>query len=140
LPAGCHVITTKIWALFQYPPNPHLAAAAALPLLLVTILLLQGRQWLLGRRGYTVVGGKSGAPRLVVLGLWRWPAVAFALGILALPIFLPYAALITSTPGRGKAFAIPGSSQRNLTRALRRIRRDGRRVRRRSSRLPSRQS
>ena len=22
LPAGFHVITTKIWSLFQYPPNP----------------------------------------------------------------------------------------------------------------------
>src|SRR6185312_9813831 len=27
LPAGFHVITTKIWALFQLPPQPHLAAA-----------------------------------------------------------------------------------------------------------------
>src|ERR1051325_9842666 len=36
MPAGFHVITTKIWALFQYPPEPHLAAAAAMPLLVVT--------------------------------------------------------------------------------------------------------
>jgi len=53
---------------------------------------------------------------------------------------LPGNRAISSTPGRGKAFAIPGSSQRNLTRALRQIGRDGRRVRRRSSRLLSRQS
>ena len=33
MPAGFHVITTKIWALFQHPPEPHLAAAAAMPLL-----------------------------------------------------------------------------------------------------------
>ncbi len=94
LPAGFHVITTKIWALFQYPPEPHLAAAAALPLLLLTILLLQGQQWLVGRRGYAVIGGKSGAPRLVGLGTWRWPALGFALAFFALPILLPYAALI----------------------------------------------
>jgi iron(III) transport system permease protein len=94
LPAGFHVITTKIWALFQYPPDPHLAAAAALPLLLLTILLLQGRQWLLGRRNYAVIGGKTGAPRRIGLGIWRWPALAFALAVLALPILLPYAALI----------------------------------------------
>jgi iron(III) transport system permease protein len=94
LPSGFHVITTKIWALFQYPPNPHLAAAAALPLLLLTILLLHGRQWLLGRRGYAVIGGKSGMPRLVGLGIWRWPALLFAMAFLALPVFLPYAALI----------------------------------------------
>ena len=94
MPAGFHVITTKIWALFQYPPEPHLAAAAAMPLLIVTILLLQGQRLLLGRRGYTAIGGKSGAPRLVRLGVWRWPAFAFAAGLLSLPILLPYAALI----------------------------------------------
>src|SRR5690349_7959823 len=94
MPAGFHVITTKIWALFQYPPEPHLAAAAAMPLLVVTILLLQAQRLLLGRRGYTAIGGKPGAPRSVRLGVWRWPAFAFTVGLLALPILLPYAALI----------------------------------------------
>jgi len=31
------------------------------PLLLLTILLLQGQKFLLGRRGFSVVGGKYGA-------------------------------------------------------------------------------
>ena len=94
LPAGFHVITTKIWSLFQYPPHAHLAAAAAMPLLVLTIILLRGQQMLLGRRGYTAIGGRSSAPRKVRLGLWRWPALCFALSLLSLPIFLPYAALI----------------------------------------------
>ena len=37
-------MTTKIWSLFQYPPKPELAAAASLPLLLLTVLLLRGPQ------------------------------------------------------------------------------------------------
>jgi ABC-type Fe3+ transport system permease subunit len=37
LPAGFHTMTTKIWSLFQYPPKLELAAAAAVPLLLLTI-------------------------------------------------------------------------------------------------------
>jgi iron(III) transport system permease protein len=94
LPAGFHVITTKIWALFQPPAEPHLAAAAAMPLLVVTILLLRGQQRLLGRRGYTVIGGRSSAPRPVALGAWRWPAFVFAVALMSLPILLPYAALI----------------------------------------------
>jgi iron(III) transport system permease protein len=94
LPAGFHVITTKIWSLFQSPAEPHLAAAAAMPLLMLTILLLRGQQMLLGRRGYTVIGGKSGAPRPVRLGAWRLPALLFAFAVLALPVLLPYAALI----------------------------------------------
>jgi iron(III) transport system permease protein len=94
LPAGFHVITTKIWALFQSPAEPHLGAAGEMPLLLLTMLLLRGQQLLLGRRGYTVIGGRSSAPRLVALKAWRWPAFAFALALLSLPILMPYAALI----------------------------------------------
>jgi len=86
-------MTTKIWSLFQYPPKPGLAAAAAIPLLLVTILLLQAQRRLLERRGCAIVGGKYGRPRRVTLGGWRWVALLVCLVVLALPVFLPYAAL-----------------------------------------------
>jgi len=94
LPAGFHVITTRIWSLFQYPPEPHLAAAASLPLLLLTALLLRGQQWALEGRGYAVIAGKSGAPGRVALGRWRWVVLVGALAVLALPVLLPYAALL----------------------------------------------
>jgi iron(III) transport system permease protein len=94
LPANFHVITTKIWSLFQYPPKPGLAAAAALPLLIVTILLLWTQRRILGRRGYTTVGGKSGAPRIASLGRWRWAALAFTFFVLSLTVLMPYAALV----------------------------------------------
>jgi iron(III) transport system permease protein len=50
LPAGFHTMTTKIWSLFQYPPKPELAAAASLPLLVLTVLLLRAEHMILGRR------------------------------------------------------------------------------------------
>jgi iron(III) transport system permease protein len=100
LPAGFHTITTKIWSLFQYPPKPELAAAASLPLLLLTVVLLRAQTAILGRRGYTVVGGKGGAPRLVGLGLLRWPALAPCLALLSLSVFLPYAALVNAAFSR----------------------------------------
>jgi iron(III) transport system permease protein len=96
LPAGFHTMTTKIWSLFQYPPKPELAAAASLPLLIVTIFLLRAQQLVLGRRGYTVVGGKGGEPRLVRLGLWKWVALAVAGFVLMMPVFLPYFALFNA--------------------------------------------
>jgi iron(III) transport system permease protein len=96
LPAGFHTMTTKIWSLFQYPPKLELAAAAAVPLLVLTILLLQGQKFLLGRRGYSVVGGKYGAPRQVELKHWRWVALAFCLVVLLNPVFLPYLALLNA--------------------------------------------
>ena len=76
LPAGFHTMTTKIWSLFQYPPKPELAAAASLPLLVLTVILLRGQAMILGRKGYTVVGGKGAEPRLIKLGWWLVPALA----------------------------------------------------------------
>ena len=96
LPAGFHTMTTKIWSLFQYPPKLELAAAAAIPLLLLTILLLQAQKFILGRRGYSVVGGKYGAPRRVGLKRWRWAALLLCLVVLLNPVFLPYFALFNA--------------------------------------------
>src|SRR5215471_13544509 len=96
LPAGFHTMTTKIWSLFQYPPKLELAAAGAVPLLLITMLLLQAQKFILGRRGYSVVGGKYGSPRRVELKGWRWAALAFCLLVLLSPVFLPYFALLNA--------------------------------------------
>ena len=100
IPAGFHTLTTRIWSLFQFPPKPELAAAASLPLLLLTIVLLRAQSLALGRRGYAVLGGKYGQPRLVRLGWLRWPAASLALLVLAMPLFLPYAALFNSAFSR----------------------------------------
>jgi iron(III) transport system permease protein len=96
LPAGFHTMTTKIWSLFQYPPKPELAAAASLPLLVLTVLLLRAEHFILGRRGYSVVGGKGASPRLIPLGRLKWVGLAACLFVLMLPVFLPYAALINA--------------------------------------------
>ena len=100
LPAGFHTMTTKIWSLFQYPPKPELAAAASLPLLLLTVLLLRAEHVILGRRGYSVVAGKQGDPRLVRLGPGKWIALAFVFAVLLFPVFLPYGALFNAAFSR----------------------------------------
>jgi iron(III) transport system permease protein len=96
LPAGFHTMTTKIWSLFQYPPKAELAAAASLPLLILTILLLRAENFVLGRRGYSVVGGRQGNPRLVALGRGKWVALGVAFIVLLNPVFLPYGALLNA--------------------------------------------
>jgi iron(III) transport system permease protein len=100
LPAGFHTMTTKIWSLFQYPPKPELAAAASLPLLLLTVALLRAESFVLGRRGYSVVGGRQGDPRLVKLGAWKWAALALVFIVLLNPVFLPYGALLNAAFSR----------------------------------------
>src|SRR5438876_1455580 len=100
LPAGFHTMTTKIWSLFQYPPKPELAAAASLPLLVLTVLLLRAEHMILGRRGYSVVGGKQGDPRLVRLGWLKWVALGVTFVVLMNPVFLPYFALLNAAFSR----------------------------------------
>ncbi len=96
IPAGFHTMTTKIWSLFQFPPKPQLAAAASLPLLVLTIILLRAEHVILGRRGYAVVGSRQGSPRLVRLGALKWPALAATFFVLLCAVLLPYAALINA--------------------------------------------
>src|ERR1017187_6959278 len=97
MPAGFHTMTTKIWSLFQFPPQPELAAAASLPLLVLTVILLRAEHMVLGRRGYSVVGGKNSEPRIVRLGGWRWGMLAAAAIVLMCPVFLPYFALLNAS-------------------------------------------
>ena len=68
---------------------------------------------MLGRRGYAVLGGKYGAPRLIRLGALALPAAALALFVLAMPLFLPYAALFNTAFSRSRLAA--GHASRRFT-------------------------
>ena len=105
LPAGLHTITTQIWALFQYPPRLDLAAAFSVPLLLATMGLIAVQKKILGRKGYSTVGGKGGQKRLIRLGWSRVPVLLFVLGILSLSVFLPYWILLKAA--LSQAWAMP---------------------------------
>jgi iron(III) transport system permease protein len=105
LPAGIHTITTQIWTFFQYPPRLDLAAAFSVPLLIATMLLIALQKKILGRRGFSTVGGKGGQRRMVRLGWARLPLLLMVLGILALSVFLPYWILLKAA--FSKAWAMP---------------------------------
>ncbi len=105
LPAGIHTITTQIWTFFHYPPRLDLAAAFSIPLLLATMLLIALQKRILGRRGFSTVGGKGGQRRLVKLGWGRLPVLALVLSVLALSVFLPYWILLKAA--FSKAWAMP---------------------------------
>src|SRR6266567_1475831 len=83
LPAGIDTMTTKIWSLFQFPP-----------LLLITVLLLRAQSAIMGRRGYSVIGGKSTGTRQIRLGAWTIPALGLFAFVLGSSIVLPYGVLI----------------------------------------------
>jgi iron(III) transport system permease protein len=94
LPAGIDTMTTKIWSLFQFPPQLGLAAAASLPLLIVTILLLRAQSAILGRRSYAVLGGKSTGQRLIKLGAWKLAALGIFAFVIGCAIVLPYGVMV----------------------------------------------
>ena len=112
IPARFHVMTTQVWAFFHYPPQVEVAAAYAMPLLLVAVVLLWVQRRLMGRRGYTTVGGRAAAPPPIPLGPWRWVALGAAGMVLLLSIGLPYFALLRGA--LAKAWGL-GWSWQNVT-------------------------
>lgn len=112
IPARQQVMTTQLYLFFsQYPPQADLAAAYAIPLLMVTLTMLFLRQRLLGRRRFTTVTGKAGTRRQVRLGRWRWPAFCVALIPPGLSVLLPFTALLLVSLSRvwGKGPFAPGN-------------------------------
>jgi iron(III) transport system permease protein len=110
IPARQQVMTTQIYLFFQFPSRPNLAAAYAIPLLLVAagLLLLQRR--LLGRRRFTTVGGRGTAREPFNLGAWRWPLFGVCLIPPLLSLVLPYAALLATSLSRAWGVGpVPGN-------------------------------
>jgi iron(III) transport system permease protein len=97
IPAGKQVITTQLYLFFQYPPRPNLAAAYAIPLLLITAALFLLQQRLLKHGRFTTVGGKGGVREPFRLGPWRWPLLAVCLIPPICSLILPYAALLATS-------------------------------------------
>jgi iron(III) transport system permease protein len=112
IPARFHVMTTQVWAFFHYPPQVEVAAAYAMPLLLVAVALLWAQRRLMSRRGYTTVGGRAAAPPPIPLGPWRWVAGGAVGLVLLLAIGLPYFALLRGA--LAKAWGL-GWSWQNVT-------------------------
>lgn len=100
IPARQQVITTQLYLFFQFPTHPNLAAAYAIPLLMVTASLFLVQQHLLRRGRFTTVGGKGGTRQLFPLGRWRWPVFAFCMIPPLFSLLLPYAALLATSLSR----------------------------------------
>ncbi len=93
LPARFNVVTTQLWQFFSYPVKVEVAAAYAMPLLLVTVALFWLQQRITRRKGYVALTGKGGARRPIKLGALRWVMLGYCLLVVSLSVFLPYFAL-----------------------------------------------
>lgn len=94
LPGRVVTLPTRIYALFDYPPEYGLASALSLVFVVITVAALYLQRAFLSRRSFVTLAGKGGRPQLMPLGPWRWALFAFGVGVFLVAIVAPYATLI----------------------------------------------
>src|SRR5499426_727071 len=94
LPGRIFTLPTRIYALFDYPPQYGLASAMSLIFVAITVLALYLQRRYLARRSYVTLGGKGSRPQLVALGRARWAIFAFCVAIFVVAVLAPYLTLI----------------------------------------------
>jgi iron(III) transport system permease protein len=94
LPGRIVTLPTRIYSLFDFPPEYGLASALSLVFVLITVGALYLQRSFLARRSFVTLGGKGSRPQLIDLGPGRWILLGFAVLIFIISIVLPYTALI----------------------------------------------
>lgn len=94
LPGRIITLPTRIYALFDYPPEYALASALSLVFVVITVVALYLQRAFLARRSFVTLGGKGARPQLMQLGPWRWVLLGFAVLVFIVSIVAPYATLI----------------------------------------------
>jgi len=112
IPARINVVTTQLWQFFEYPVRVEVAAAYAIPLLLVTVGLIAAQKLLLHRKGFVSQTGKGGERRPIALGPWRWLLLGWCGLIGLLSVVLPLLVLLQASFARAWG---QGLSLENLT-------------------------
>ncbi|HET7848702.1 MAG TPA: iron ABC transporter permease [Pseudolabrys sp.] len=94
LPGRIFTLSTRIYSLFDYPPQYGLASALSLVFIFITVAALFIQRKFLARRSFVTFGGKGSRPQLIDLGAARWALFAFAVLVFIIAILLPYASLV----------------------------------------------
>jgi len=117
LPGRFQVMTTMLWQFFEFPPKVEVAAAYAMPLLAITVALFWLQRRIIARRGYVALTGKGGERRLIRLGRWRWPLLAWCLFVTSLSFFLPMVVVLQAAFAKawGRGFSLDNLTLRNVS-------------------------
>lgn len=94
LPARIFTLPTRIYALFDYPPDYGTASALSLVFVAITVVALYLQRSYLARRSYVTLAGKGARPQRITLRAWRWPIFAFCVLVFVFAVLLPYGSLI----------------------------------------------
>jgi len=95
VPANIHFLTTYLFNLVTgNPPAYEKAASVSVLLIVLTFIGVFLQRWVIGRRSFVTVTGKSSQPRLFKLRGWKPAVIALILIYLMVTVVLPYFALI----------------------------------------------
>lgn len=89
IPARINLVTTQLFQFFGFPLRLEVAAAYAMPLLLITVSLIYVQKLLLSRKGYVTQSGKGGERRELDVGVWKWVLLGWCVMIGGMAIYLP---------------------------------------------------
>src|SRR5688572_30480204 len=94
LPGRVFTLPTRIYALFDYPPQYGLACALSLVFVALTVAALALQRRYLARRSYVTLAGKGSRPQRIDLGRARWAVFAFCVAVFVVAVLAPYLTLL----------------------------------------------
>lgn len=99
MPAQIEVLTTRIVTYVYMGTGKGIREATALAVVLMVVAngLLYASTFLLGRKEYVTIGGKSMRPNLVDLGKWKWPVTGLVILYGMVSVFLPMGAILVTS-------------------------------------------
>ncbi|MDZ4772553.1 MAG: ABC transporter permease subunit [Planctomycetota bacterium] len=112
-----NVYADEVFATWRSSTDSARAVAAALPLVLLTLLALIPALELRRRTPLAAFDGDFRSPSRLRLGVWRLPALAFVTGVLALSVFAPLGRLVFESGGGARGFSI-ANMQASFGRAI----------------------
>jgi iron(III) transport system permease protein len=116
LPGRFHVVTTQLWQFFEFPPKVGMAAAYAMPLLVITVVLFWVQRRITSRKGYVSLTGKGGERREVPLGPWKWAVLGYCLFVCTLSFFMPLVVICQAAFAKawGRGFSLDNLTFNNI--------------------------
>src|SRR6185312_5498521 len=94
LPGRIFTLPTRIYSLFDYPPQYGIASALSLVFIVITVTALFFQRSYLAKRSFVTLAGKGSRPQLINLGAARWPLFGLCVLVFLIAIVMPYTALI----------------------------------------------
>jgi iron(III) transport system permease protein len=115
IPARINVVTTQLWQFFEHPVRVEVAAAYAMPLLLITIAMIGVQKLMLARKGFVSQTGKGGERRIIRLGPWRWVMFGWCALVSAMAVVMPLLVLLQASFSNawGKGLSLDNFTFRN---------------------------